>query len=246
MRAPVDTTQAPLAIFFTREDIPSSSPTPPPAFEDTPYTARGSVDTPPSAPADLEHAAPAPTDSGTANALLTAGDTESIDSSISPSMRAIKACEPVSSAAHTACGVSRLKRNSPGGVLDDFSLVDTIAATPCAHTPVSAPAPPTASRQRTRPPLLAACIWFWAIYLAWIATRCSGVAAYCSASTRPVSYHLPSQQHSLDFYQFGSHRNGSAPPFSSRTAATLAHSETPLSPVALVPAPPLLGLRAVP
>jgi hypothetical protein len=28
VRAPIDTTQAPLAIFFTREDIPSSSPTP--------------------------------------------------------------------------------------------------------------------------------------------------------------------------------------------------------------------------
>jgi hypothetical protein len=61
VRAPVDTAQAPLAIFFTKEDIPCSSPTPPPAFEDAPHTTRGSVDTPPSAPADLERAAPAPT-----------------------------------------------------------------------------------------------------------------------------------------------------------------------------------------
>jgi hypothetical protein len=104
---------------------------------------------------------------------------------------------------------------------------------PCVHIPVSAPALPTASRRRTRPHLLAACIWFWAIYLAWIATRCSGVAAYCSASARPVSHCLPSHQHSLDFYHFSSHRNGTALPFSSRTVATLAHSE-PLSPVSWV------------
>ena len=171
VRAPIDTAQAPLAIFFTREDIPSSLPTPPPAFEDASYTMRGSVDTPPSAPADLKRVAPAPTASGTANTLLTAGDTESIDSRTSPSARAIKACEPVSSAAHTVCGISRPKCNSPGGVLDDFLLADTIAAVPCVYIPVSAPAPPTASCWRMRPHLLAACIWFWAIYLAWIATR---------------------------------------------------------------------------
>ena len=214
---------------------------PPPAFEDAPYTAHSSVDTPPSAPADLEHAAPAPTTSGTTNALLTAGDTESVNSSISPSARAIKACEPVSSAAYTACSVSRPKHNSPGGVLDDFSLADTIAATPCAHIPVSAPALPTASRRHTCPHLLVTCIWFWAIYLAWITTRCSGIAAYRSTSMHPVSCRLPSHQHSLNFYHFGSHRNGSMPPFSSQTAATLAHSEMPLLPVALVPAPPLLS-----
>jgi hypothetical protein len=57
VRAPVDTAQAPLAIFFTREDIPSSSPTPPPAFEDA-HTARGSVDTPPSRPSRLRTRGP--------------------------------------------------------------------------------------------------------------------------------------------------------------------------------------------
>ena len=199
MRAPIDTAQAPLAIFFTREDIPSSSPMPPPTFEDTSYTARGSVDTPPSAPADLEHVAPAPTASGTANALLTAGDTESVNSRTSPSTRAIKACEPVSSVAHIVCGISRPKCNSPGGVLDDFSLVDTIAAAPCVHIPVSAPALPTASCQCMRPHLLAACIWFWAIYLAWIATRWAAsqptvapLRALCPIVFHPTSIPLTS------------------------------------------------------
>jgi hypothetical protein len=60
-------------------------------------------------------------------------------------------------------------------------IQSTIAAAPCAHIPVSAPATPTTSRRRTHPHLLAACIWFWAIYLAWIASKCSGFAAYRSA-----------------------------------------------------------------
>jgi hypothetical protein len=81
--APVNTARAPLIIFFTREDISSSSPTPPPAFENAPYTAHGSVDTPPSATADLKRTAPAPTASGTANGPTLSLQQETRSSSIS-------------------------------------------------------------------------------------------------------------------------------------------------------------------
>jgi hypothetical protein len=171
---------------------------------------------------------------------------------------------------------TRPKHDTPGDVLDDFSLADsfiaqpppsisasttkrakatapsahqkstkvgktpasnaaatsvstqsTIPAAPCAHILFTAPVSSPKLRRRAHPYLLAACIWFWAIYQAWIATRCSGIAAHCSAAAaaaRPWSCRLSSHQHPLDLYHLGNHTNGSAPPFSSRTVFIEAHA----------------------
>jgi hypothetical protein len=127
-----DAAQAPLAIFLIREDSPSSSPPPPPAIESTQDTARGAVDTPLSAPADLGCRPAALPASDTASALLTAGGPESLDSSISPSARAIKACTQASGAVNTARGISVGRSRALGEVLDDFSLADTFIAQPPA------------------------------------------------------------------------------------------------------------------
>jgi hypothetical protein len=136
--APVDTTQVLLAIFVALEDIPSSSPMPPPAFEDAPYTACDSVDTPPSAPvdSDFERKAPASPALDITNTLLTAGDLESFDSSISPSTRAgsvrtvlllwYGCCDDA--AAHDWCACDSVKGSSLGGVdsLHSISVLQSL------------------------------------------------------------------------------------------------------------------------
>jgi hypothetical protein len=250
VHAPVDTAQAPLAIFFTREDIPSS-------FESTQDTAHGSVDTLPSAPTDLRcrsAALPAPNIAG---ALLTAGDAESLDSSISPCAGVIKACTQASGAVNTAHGISVGRSTALGEVLDDFSLADTFIAqppplvsvssaeraeatappghqtptpsttaisvspkspipvAPCAHIAVTSPASSPIPHRCVHLHFLAACTLFWVAYLLWVATRCSGLVAYRSASVRPISRCVLFHQRPVDMYYLSSHSNGSASPFPS-------------------------------
>jgi hypothetical protein len=148
---PVDTAQAPFAIFFAREDIPSSSPTPPPAFEGTPDTAHVTVDAPPSALVDLECGSAALPTSNIAGALLTAGDTESLDSSISLSAGAIKPRAQASSAVNTARRESAPEQGILGDVLEDFSLADTFLARPRPSSPSHPASARRQLRARTRP-----------------------------------------------------------------------------------------------
>jgi hypothetical protein len=115
-RASANTAQAPLAIFLAREDISSLTSAPPAAFKGTPDTARVTDDTPPSSQDDLECRPAAPPASDTADALLTAGDLESLDSSISPCAGAIKPRAQASSAVNTPpplVSVSSSKRAAP-------------------------------------------------------------------------------------------------------------------------------------
>jgi hypothetical protein len=130
--APVDTAQATLAFFLAKEGASSIPPPAPPAFEGIPDTASGPVDTPPSAPADLDCGSATLPASDTAEALLTAGDAESLDSSISPSVGAIKPRAQASSAVDTARGDSESaqEQGTPGDVLNDLSPADTLFVQP--------------------------------------------------------------------------------------------------------------------
>ena len=90
---------------------------------------------------------------------------------------------------------------------------------PCAHISVTAPALSPIPRRRTRLHFFSAGAWFWVAYLLWVATRCSGVAALHSTTTRPLSLRLQVLSHQLPFDL----------------------SETPPLPVTQVPAPHLLS-----
>lgn len=116
------------AIFLAQECKP-------PVYEDTPPACRASAaardtDTDTNAASDFEQAVTASPTANSANALLTARDAESLDSSISPGARAIKACTAANGATNTARSVSTPERDTPGSVLDDFSLADTFIAQP--------------------------------------------------------------------------------------------------------------------
>ena len=129
-RAPVDTAQALLAIFFTRANISSPLPAPPLALKGTPDTACVTDDTPPSALVDLECRPAALPTSNTADALLTAGDLESLDSSISLCARAIGAH------AQARKEIAQ-EQGTPGDVLNVPSLADTLFVQPPPHLPLT-------------------------------------------------------------------------------------------------------------
>jgi hypothetical protein len=134
VRASGDTTQAPLpAIFLAREDIPSSSP---------PSSACvHQVQVIPLKP----HSPPSSSSGRTSPAhrlclrpqLKTpqtprAAQPKSVNSSISPSVRAIEARAQVSSAVNTACGVSTPKRNTQAA---------SQRTSPCRHVYCPSPTP---------------------------------------------------------------------------------------------------------
>jgi hypothetical protein len=138
MRASVNTAQAPFVIFLVEEDledIPSSLPTPAPTSEDTPNM-----------PLDGRRPAPQPTQARSSRVthlqycrhVFCSREAQAHQSSISPSLSAIEARTRAGSSVNIARGFSTLRHDTPGEVLDAFSLADTFLAQPPPLVSVSA------------------------------------------------------------------------------------------------------------